>query len=246
MATSGFYGADQALLHHVEFGGLAAQAGNHLIGVLRQAGLRGGTVVDLGCGSGILARVVTEAGYDAYGIDISPDMVELADKEAPLADFHRASILDASIPQAVAVTATGEVLNHAADRRTGQGALREIIRRAAEALVPGGIFLFDVSTPGQSGNRHWYDRDEWAMHTDAREDRQHQVLDRHITIFRRTGADAFRRTDERHVLRLFTPATVLLELTAAGLTCEQLDGYPSDLPVTPRRGWTVFQARKPA
>jgi SAM-dependent methyltransferase len=250
MSTDVFYGADQALLHHAAFGRLATWAGDHLVDLLHQAGLRGGTVVDLGCGSGILARVVSARGYDVFGVDISPDMIELARKEAPDAEFRCGSVLDAAMPTAVAVTATGEVLNYAADRRTGYTALRDLADRVAAALVPGGLFLFDLSTPGGNGldpvRRQWHDRDEWTLYLEARENPTEHILDRRITIFRRTGPDTYRRTDERHVLRLFEPDAVVAELAAAGLETEVLAGYPSDTPTEPPIGWSVFLARKPA
>jgi hypothetical protein len=52
-----------------------------------------------------------------------------------------APILDAPIPVAVAVTATGEVLNYAADRRAGQSAVRDVAQKVAASLVPGGVFF---------------------------------------------------------------------------------------------------------
>jgi SAM-dependent methyltransferase len=248
MSTNVFYGPDQALLHHVDCGRLAGWAGGYLVGQLRRAGLRGGTVVDLGCGSGILARVVSEAGYDVYGVDISPAMIELARTEAPAAEFHHGSVFDTPIPPAVAVTATGEVLNYAADRRAGHATLRDLAQRVAASLVPGGIFLFDLSTPGRNASeevrRQWHDREDWTLYMEAREDRAEQVLDRHITIFRRSGPDSYRRTDERHVLRLFDPDQVVADLAEAGLDTEILDGYPSDRPTAPTAGWSVFVARR--
>ncbi|MDT5038374.1 MAG: hypothetical protein QOE03_3559 [Micromonosporaceae bacterium] len=248
MASHVFYGADQALLHHVDFGRLAEWAGNHVVGLLRGSGLRGGTVVDLGCGSGILARVVSEAGYDVFGVDVSPDMIDLAGKEAPLAEFRCGSVVDMPIPAAVAVTATGEVFNHAADRRSGYTVLRDLARRAEAALVPGGVLLFDLATTKGGGcdetRRQWHDNEDWTLHVVEQEDPDGQILDRRITIFRRVGPDSYRRTDERHILRLFETDSVVALLEAAGLRVDVMDGYPTDEETLPRSGWTVFQARK--
>jgi hypothetical protein len=52
---------------------------------------------------------------------------------------------------------------------------------------------------------------------EAREDPAEHILDRRITIFRRTGPGSHRRTDERHALRLFEPDAVVADLVAAGL-----------------------------
>ena len=64
-----FYGEDQAAIHHREFGDLARTAADLVIDELRRGGLVSGTVVDLGCGSGILARAVSEAGYRVVGVE---------------------------------------------------------------------------------------------------------------------------------------------------------------------------------
>ena len=96
-----FYGNDQASIHHTDFGDLARGAAKRLLGELAAAGIDSGTVVDLGAGSGILARIVSDAGYDVVGVDISREMVALARVTAPLATFHCGSLLDAELPPAV-------------------------------------------------------------------------------------------------------------------------------------------------
>src|SRR6266849_1648814 len=144
-----FYGPEQAQIHHTAFGDLAETAAARLVGELHDAGHRRGTVVDLGCGSGILARLLTVAGYAAHGVDLSADMIGLARRNAPGATFEHGSLLDAELPPAVAVTAIGEALNYATDVRVGTDALREVFRRVRTSLDGGGVFLFDVATPGR-------------------------------------------------------------------------------------------------
>ena len=50
------YREDLAYIHDVGHGGLARIAAQRLMEELRSAGFHKGTVVDLGCGSGILAH----------------------------------------------------------------------------------------------------------------------------------------------------------------------------------------------
>jgi hypothetical protein len=57
------YGEDLAHVHDAGFGHIARAGVVALTGRLRRAGLAGGLVVDLGCGSGIGAAALGEAGY---------------------------------------------------------------------------------------------------------------------------------------------------------------------------------------
>jgi SAM-dependent methyltransferase len=249
--TEVFYGEDQAMIHHREFGDLAKVAADLVIDELRSRGIESGTVVDLGCGSGILARAMTEAGYRVVGVDLSADMVELARTQAPDADLTVGSVHDAVIPRAVAVTAIGEVLNYATDARAGLEALENLARRVAAALVPGGLFVFDVALPGRHGPARrrvvFHDREDWSLAMDA--DEQGDTLDRRIVVFRRTpgpggGPGLYRRTDEHHVLRLYRPEAVEAALQRAGLSVERRSGYGSGTTrSTPTSGWAVFVAR---
>jgi ubiquinone/menaquinone biosynthesis C-methylase UbiE len=52
-------------------------------------------VADLGCGTGTLALLLTEEGYDVTGVDVSPEMVSRARAKVPGVEFVEA---DASAP----------------------------------------------------------------------------------------------------------------------------------------------------
>jgi SAM-dependent methyltransferase len=243
-----FYGPDQAAIHHQDFGNLAAAAATRLLGELATAGHRSGTVVDLGSGSGILARILSEAGYDVLGVDISPAMVELARRHAPRATFVCASLHDVELPPAVAVTAIGEALSYATDARAGLTAIASLLSKVRGALAPGGVVLGDVAMPGRVGpdklRLQIHDRPDWTLHMRAEESTDGTTLDRAIAIFRRTGPDTYQRTDEHHVLRLYSAEQLREVFAANGFTVELLDGY-ADRPSssTPAAGWAVFVAR---
>ncbi|CAL9635204.1 Trans-aconitate 2-methyltransferase [Streptomyces sp. enrichment culture] len=55
----------------------------------------GARVLDLGCGTGLpTARQLADAGCRVVGVDLSEGMVELARRNVPEAEFHRADIAD--------------------------------------------------------------------------------------------------------------------------------------------------------
>ena len=240
-----FYGADLAAAHDAGFGFLARGAAATVIDMLRGAGIEGGLVVDLACGSGITARLLGDAGYDVLGVDLSADMLRLAREHAPTARFERASLHDFELPRCVAVCAIGEALNYAADRRAGRAATARLFERIAAALVPGGLFLFDVAEPGRESaqpRRTWHEGEAWLVCTEAWEEPDPARLHRRIATFRRDG-DAWRRSDERHVLELLTRDDVLADLVAAGFEARLLDHYGTEYSFRP--GHRGFAAQAP-
>jgi len=242
-----FYGPEQALIHHRDFGKLAGFAAALLRSTLAEDGLTSGTVVDLGCGSGILARAMTDAGYDVVGFDLSPAMIALAEENAPKARFQVGSLHGAELPPCVAVAATGEALNYAADPRAGIDALRALIGRVRAALEPGGVFLFDVSTPGRGGptgvKEQFHDREDWSLSMRAEESEDGSTLDRRITIFQREANGTYRRIDEHHVLRLYEADAIEEVIRSHGFEVAVSDDYVPDR--KPLVGWKVFRAIVP-
>jgi SAM-dependent methyltransferase len=224
-----FYGQDLAYVHDQAFGHLARAGGETLLRLLARQGFEAGLTVELGCGSGITAQLLTEHGYDVLGIEVSPDLVEIARGRAPGAEFVNASLLDAEIPSCVAVAAIGECFNYAWDSRAGDEALAVIFSRVYEALEPGGLFLFDIAEPGRERGgprRDWSEGRDWILCLEASEDHAARTLERRITVFRQLD-DGFRRSDELHRLRLYEVQMVLDLLAEAGFEARRLGAYGS-------------------
>lgn len=58
----------------------------------------GGPVADVGCGPGHVTRYLHDLGVDAFGIDLSPEMVELARRDHPGLRFEVGSMTDLGLP----------------------------------------------------------------------------------------------------------------------------------------------------
>ncbi|GAB3875080.1 class I SAM-dependent methyltransferase [Kibdelosporangium lantanae] len=65
---------------------------------VRTAG--GGPVADVGCGPGHVTAHLRGLGVDAFGIDLSPGMIELARREHPGVRFEVGSMTDLHLPDA--------------------------------------------------------------------------------------------------------------------------------------------------
>jgi len=222
----GFYARDLAHVHDEAFGHLARGGAETLLRRLRDLGLTDGLVVDLGCGSGITAEALTEAGYDVLGVDVSPDLLAIARDRAPKARFVEASLYDAELPSGcAAVTAIGEILSYRRDPRAGRAATRDLFGRVHAALQPGGLFQFDVVEPGRERGgprKTWHQGSDWTLCFEATEDDAARTLERRMTIFRRVGEDVYHRSDETHHMWLLSRDEVMLDLAEAGFERMQL------------------------
>jgi SAM-dependent methyltransferase len=222
------YHADLAAIHDAGYGHFARAAGPVLLGELRRRGVRDGLVIDLGCGSGILAAELTAAGYDVLGFDLSPAMIALARKRAPKARFRRQSLWAAELPPCVAVTAVGECFNFLFDDANTDAALGRLFARTYDALRPGGLFLCDTAEPGRvpgpGPQRAFREEQDWAVLVTSEEDRERGLLTRQITSFRRVG-QLYRRDHEVHRLRLRRAADLAKRLRGLGFRVRALRGY---------------------
>ncbi|WP_225845026.1 class I SAM-dependent methyltransferase [Streptomyces sp. HPF1205] len=100
---------------------------------------------DVGCGPGHLTAMLHELGLDAFGIDLSPGMVDHARRAHPALRFQEARM--ESLP--VGDGALGGVLAHYSMIHTPPGELPLLLAEQARVLAPGGLLL--VSFFGTGG-----------------------------------------------------------------------------------------------
>jgi SAM-dependent methyltransferase len=107
----------------------------------------GGPVLEIGAGTGRLLREAVRRGVDAWGIDVSPAMVERCRAQLPAEARDRVRLADAVSMRMgrdfALVVAPFRVLSHVA---TVEDQCR-VLDTVYEHLVPGGAFVFDVYVP---------------------------------------------------------------------------------------------------
>ncbi len=240
------YRQDLAYIHDAGFGEWARSASAVLIRALRRSGHRHGLVVDLGCGSGILSRALVDAGFAVLGVDQSPDMISLARASVPEAEFRVASFVTAELPAAVGVAAVGEIFNYLFDEANDERMLAATIRRVHDALLPGGVLLFDMAGPGRvpggGPTRTFRETPNWAVLVETEEDAARRLLTRRNTTFRRFG-EWYRRDSETHHLRLAGRDEVLPLVESTGFRVQVLERY-RDTEFPP--GVLAYLATKPS
>jgi SAM-dependent methyltransferase len=191
------YRDDLAWIHHAGFSEFARSSAPGVIAALHARGIREGLVVDVGCGSGVLSRALTDAGFEVLGIDASPSMIELARVHAPKARFEVATFDQAALPPCAAIIAMGEVLNY--------GTLDDVrlfVRNAATALAAGGLLLFDVAERGSypAHDEVRIGGDDWSVI--AIKDSNGERVTRRVLTFRQVDG-VTRRDEEVHTLTLY-------------------------------------------
>ncbi|MGI5245907.1 class I SAM-dependent methyltransferase [Dactylosporangium sp. CA-139066] len=59
-----------------------------------------GPVADVGCGAGVITRLLNDLGVDAFGVDLSPGMLAAARRAHPQLRFEQGSMLRLDLPDA--------------------------------------------------------------------------------------------------------------------------------------------------
>jgi len=112
--------------------------------IAREHGLRGDRLLDVGCGTGKSFLPLLERGFDVTACDISPEMVEIAQRKAGAhADIHVADMRRLPLFGAFdLITCIDDAINHLLD----PGEVYEALASMRENLAPGGLLIFDVNT----------------------------------------------------------------------------------------------------
>lgn len=218
-----YYDEDLAYIHDVGFGGFALGIAPSIIEWLNENVAENKLVVDLGCGSGLLAKELLSANYSVLGIDISPAMIDLAREKAAGASFQIDSVFKVEIPTCYAVVAVGECLNYLFDEDNNPNELAVLFKRIYAALEKGGWFIFDVIEPGQvktgSAERTFMEGEDWLVMAEKSEDPETAILTRRIITLRQVG-ESYRRSDETHVVQLYGGQQLQNMLQQAGFQVE--------------------------
>lgn len=187
---------------------------------------KAGTWLDLCCGTGQLLKKVTERGYAATGLDLSPYQLRHAKHNAPKAKFVRADVRQYFLPERYdIITCLFDSLNYLL---TPVG-LKAAFTFARRHLNPDGLFIFDMNT--EAGYLKQWNHASVPVRQEAcllilettynRKARLAQCL---INGFIKEG-NRYRRFEERHLQRAFPEQTLDTMLKQLGFTFRKYDGY---------------------
>ncbi|MDY6900456.1 MAG: class I SAM-dependent methyltransferase [Cyanobacteriota bacterium] len=221
-----YYKEDLAYIHDVGFSDYCLKSAPGILEILRQNNINTGLVIDLGCGSGLWVHELVKCGYNAIGIDISEALINIARKRIPQAEFRVDSLFNAEIPKCNAVTSIGECFNYLFDSENNNKKLIDLFHRIYNSLTPGGVFIFDIATPGQvsSGTtvKGFIEGEDWIVLVEKEENQE--ILTRRIITFRQLG-EYYRRDEEVHYQRLYKETEIIQALHQIGFQVKTNSSY---------------------
>jgi SAM-dependent methyltransferase len=181
----------------------------YIDGLLRTHKVTGPALLELGSGTGRHGVLLAERGYQVSGIERSAEMVRRA-PQAPGFNCTQGDILTARLGRRFdAVLALFHVLSY----QVTNAAVHAAFARAAEHLMPGGLFLFDVwytpavlaQRPAVRLKRLTGDGIEVARIAEPVLYPNENRVDVNYTLFvRDLGSDAVEHFSESHPMRHFS------------------------------------------
>lgn len=181
----------------------------YVVSVLEEHGvLPGDLVLDLGCGTGKMTRLLAKQGYDMIGLDASPEMLDAATSkivEEEILYLNQDMCCMELFGTVKAVISLCDCVNYILDRRD----LCSAFSLVNNYLDPGGIFLFDFNTDykyreliGESTIAE--DREECSFIWDNYYDEESGINEYDLTLFIREEGDLYRKYVENHMQKGYT------------------------------------------
>ena len=140
-AYTGFAGVYDRFMEDVPY----EQWRDIIVKELKNALIQDGLLLDLGCGTGTLTRMLADEGYDMIGVDGSEEMLMEAREKTDGTDIlylcqdMRAFELYGTVR---AVVSTCDTMNYLLTRSD----FIQTVRLVNNYLDPGGLFIFDLNT----------------------------------------------------------------------------------------------------
>lgn len=208
--------------------------------------LTGTHILDLCCGTGQLAKTLTERGYNVTGVDGSEEMICFARKNAPDAEFIVEDARYFKLPEAYnVVVSTFDSLNHIMSIEE----LTEVFCNVYNVLIDGGVFMFDMKIE-KAYQSEWKSsfgivEDDHVCVVQSSYSADEGIDKTEITIFRLLDGE-WRRLDLTLLQKCYCEQEILLVLSDTGF----VDIQPYDAErglgdILKRPGRTFFFCRKP-
>lgn len=192
--------------------------------LLEEYEITDGLVLDLGCGTGKLTRLLEDAGYDMIGIDYSEEMLEIArehqeEREGSNILYLLQDMREFELYGTVrAVVSICDSMNYITEEED----LLQVFRLVNNYLDPKGLFIFDLNTVykykellGETTISE--NREEGSFIWDNYYDEEEQINEYDLTLFIKEKENLYRKYEETHFQRAYSLEKVKELLEKAGM-----------------------------
>ena len=205
----------------------------------------GSAVLDLCCGTGQLAAVLSDKGYAVTGVDGSGGMIGIARRKAPDVEFLVQDVRALSLDRRfAAVFSTFDSLNHV----MSLDELEQVFRNVHSVLDDGGHFEFDLNME-EGYLQRWRGsfgivEDDHVCVARSSRDEEERIGRMDLTVFEKEGT-GWKRTDVSLLQRWFPEKDITQCLRRAGFEgIRTFDEEDQILEGAQETGRMFFVARK--
>lgn len=205
--------------------------------LLKEYGIEGGLVLDLGCGTGNLTETLAGYGYDMIGVDNAEDMLQIAMEKREKSGFDILYLLQDMrefelYGTVAAVVSICDSMNYLTEYEE----LVHTLSLVNNYLDPGGIFIFDLNT------LHKYrdvigdstiaeSREDCCFIWDNVFDEEERINEYDLTLFIEEEGGLYRRFEETHYQKAYTLEEIRQAVAEAGMELEAVyDAFTREEP----------------
>ncbi len=194
-----------------------------IIEQLNGYGIDTGLVLDMGCGTGKLTRMLAKRGFDMIGVDMSIEMLEIAQEHQAEEDLGILYLCqdmgELELYGTVrAIVSSCDCVNYITEEEN----LVEVFRLVNNYLDPGGIFFFDFNTGYKYeellGDRVFAEnRQQGSFIWENYYDKESGINQYDLTLFIRQQNELYEKYEETHFQKAYTLEDVKRLLEQAGM-----------------------------
>lgn len=192
----------------------------YLSSLFKENGIENGLILDLGCGTGKLTRLMEKKGYDMIGVDNSFEMLDIArEQEAKNILYLMQDMREFELYGTVrAIYSACDSVNYILEEEE----LLEVFKLVNNYLDPSGIFVFDINSSFKyrellTENTFAETREEGSFIWENYFDEEEGINEYDLTLYIEEEDGRFARFQEVHYQKCYELEKIKELLAEAGL-----------------------------
>ena len=192
----------------------------YLTTLLKENGIEDGLILDLGCGTGKLTRLMEQKGYDMIGVDNAFEMLDIArEQDSENILYLMQDMREFELYGTVrAVYSACDSVNYILEEEE----LLEVFKLVNNYLDPGGLFIFDINSSFKyhellAENTFAETREEGSFIWENYFDEEERINEYDLTLYIEEEDGRFARFQEMHYQKCYELNTIKKLIEAAGL-----------------------------